>query len=183
MQLREVAAISGKPGLFRILKPTHGGVIVEALDATKARQAVGASQRLSILSEISMYTTTAEGSEPLGVILGTIFEKNGGKTLALNAKSDGADLEAFFTDILPDWDRERVYLSDIKKLVTWYNILAERAPEALQPEKEEEAAPAAEEAPAKPAKAKKAAESVAEAVTEEAPKKKAAPKKKKEADL
>ena len=184
MQLREVAAISGKPGLFRILKPTHGGVIVEALDATKARQAVGASQRLSILSEISMYTTAAEGSEPLGVILGTIFEKNGGKSLALTAKSDGADLEAFFSDILPDWDRERVYLSDIKKLVTWYNILAERAPEALQPEKEEEeAAPAAEEAPAKPAKAKKAAESVAEAATEEAPKKKAAPKKKKEADL
>jgi hypothetical protein len=201
MQLREVAAISGRPGLFQILKPTHGGVIVEALDNTRAREAVGASQRLSILSEISMYTTEGEGSEPLGNIFAAIFEKYNGKKLALTAKSDGADLEAFYGEVLPTWDRDRVYLSDIKKLVTWYNILVERAPEVLQPQKDEEA-PKAEEVPvveaaveeAKPAKAKKAKAEVAvevpataeaEAsvtVEEEAPKKKAAPKKKKEGD-
>lgn len=183
MTLREIAAIAGRPGLFRILKPTHGGVIVEALD-TKAREAVGASQRLSILSEISMYTTTAEGSEPLPNILAHVATKHNNQKLALTAKADGADLEAFFAAVLPDWDRERVYLSDIKKLVTWYNLLAQHAPEALKLEATEETAaaaeaPAAQEAKPK-AKAKKAAAESAEAPAE--PKKPAA-KKKKEADL
>jgi hypothetical protein len=197
MQLREVAAIAGRPGLFRILKPTHTGVIVESLDEKRSREAIGASQRLSILSEISMYTTTADGSEPLGNIFGAIFEKHGAKPLELSAKSDGADLEDFFSDVLPDWDRSRVYLSDIKKLVSWYNLLVKTAPDALQPAKEE--ATATEEATeqpggenAKPTKAPKAAqaeqpaqvlptEGAVEAPVEpqaEAPKKKAAPKKK-----
>ncbi len=184
MTLREIAAIAGRPGLFRILKPTHGGVIVEALD-TKAREAVGASQRLSILSEISMYTTTSEGSEPLPNILANVAGKHNSQKLPLTAKADGADLEAFFADVLPDWDRDRVYLSDIKKLVTWYNLLAQHAPEALKPEATEETATAeapAAEPEAKPkAKGKKAEPAeVAEAPAE--PKKPAA-KKKKEADL
>ena len=183
MTLREIAAIAGRPGLFRILKPPHGGVIVEALDS-KAREAVGASQRLSILSEISMYTTTAEGAEPLPNILAGMAQKHNGQKLPLTAKADGADLEAFFTDALPDWDRDRVYLSDIKKLVTWYNLLAQHAPEALQPEASEttQAAPAPEAAPAAEAKpkTKKAAEPTAD---EAAPAPKKAPaKKKKEAD-
>ena len=153
MQLREVAAISGKTGLYQILKPTRGGVIVEALDGSGAREAVGASQRLSILSEISMYVTTEEGSEPLGNIFAAIVKKHGAKPLALNAKSDGSDLEAFFAEILPDWDSDRVYLSDIKKLVTWYNILVQCAPEVLTPETETATAPETEEgaAEAKPA--------------------------------
>jgi hypothetical protein len=196
MQLREIAAISGRPGLFRILKPTHSGVIVEVLDGSKAREAVGASQRLSILSEISMYTTTEEGSEPLGTILHTIFVQQKGKKLGLSAKSDGAELETFFATVLPNWDPERVYLSDIKKLVTWYNLLIDQAPDALVPAKEEEKEGAtkveevkseevaAKEASApKPKKAKVEAAAKAPTTAEEAPAKKTAPKKKKEIDL
>ena len=125
MQFREIAAISGKPGLYRILKPTQGGVIMEALDEKKARFVAGATSKVSMLSEISMFTYGGEGSVPLPEVMYQVHEQFAGKALPVTAKSDGADLEDFFSSILPDWDKERVYTSDIKKLVSWYGILAQ----------------------------------------------------------
>jgi hypothetical protein len=159
MQLREVAAISGKPGLYRILKPTRAGVIIESMDEKRQRTVAGATSRVSILNDISMYTTDADGSVPLGEVLTRVFEKEKGKPLAVSSKSDGADLEALMADVLPNWDAERVYLSDIKKLVTWYNILVAHAADLFvkeEPAQEEPKADAQREGPT-PEKGKKAA--------------------------
>lgn len=137
MQLRQIASISGKPGLFRILKPMQNGVLVETIEASPKKMPAGATSKVSILSEISIYTTDAEGSVPLAEVLKTIHKDNKGKPLALNAKSDGADLEKLLSDTLPDWDKDRVYTSDIKKLVTWYNILCQHAQDVFKEEEQE----------------------------------------------
>ena len=162
MQLREVAAISGKPGLYRILKPTRAGVIIESMDEKRQRTVAGATSRVSILNDISMYTTDEEGSVPLGEVLMRVFEKQKGKPLEVSAKSDGADLEALMGDIVPNWDAERVYTSDIKKLVTWYNILVQHAADLFvkeEPATDEPKTEAKEAAPAKGKKADKGGES------------------------
>ena len=175
MQLREVAAISGKPGLYRILKPAASGVIVESIDGKKTRMVAGGTSKVSVLSEISIYTTDAEGQVPLPVVLLSVLDNYAGKAIPLSAKSDGADLEEFLLSVLPNADTERVYTSDIRKLVGWYNILIEHTPalfdtlkEANQPEAEpaleidapvvtEPVVEAATEAP-KPKKPRKKAE-------------------------
>jgi hypothetical protein len=138
MDLREIAAITGKPGLYRILKPNKNGVIVESLDAAKTRVLAPATSKISILSEITMYTTDAEGSIPLPTVFVRIHEKYAGK-LTITAKSAASELQALMADVVPDYDSEKVYTSDLKKLVTWYSIIAEFAPEAFV-EKQEEAA-------------------------------------------
>ena len=160
MQLREVAAISGKPGLYRILKPASSGVIVESIDDKKTRMVAGGASKVSVLSEISIYTTDAEGQVPLPIVLLSVFEKFAGKPVPLSAKSDGADLEDFLLSVVPDADTERVYTSDIKKLAGWYNILAQHTPELFGTLKEVPsgedvtAAPATEEAVAEETKPK-----------------------------
>lgn len=131
MELREIAAISGKSGLFQILKPSKSGVIVETLDGTKTRFLAPASSKVSILSEITMYTADAEGSISLHTVLTRIFEQFG-ETLSLNAKSDSADLVEFMAAVVPEYDRAKVYASDIKKLVVWYNIIVQNAPEVIK---------------------------------------------------
>ena len=163
MQLREVAAISGKPGLYRILKPAASGVIVESIDDKKTRMVAGGASKVSVLSEISIYTTDSEGQVPLPKVLLAVFKKLSGKPTELSAKSDGADLEEFLLSVLPEADTERVYTSDIKKLVGWYNILVQNTPELFDTLKEvpAEAEPVAEAEPLADAelkpKAKKAA--------------------------
>ena len=141
--LKEVAHISGKSGLFRIIKPTRSGVIVEAIDETKARAVVGANSRVSVLKEISIYTETKEGSVPLGEVLNAIFDKYG-KPLDIDPKTaSNQALGDLLAAVLPDYDRDKVYTSDIKKLVTWYNLLLLHLPEVF--EKKAEAAPAPSE--------------------------------------
>lgn len=142
MELREIAAITGKPGLYRILKPNKQGVIVEALDASKARTLAPATSKISILSEITMYTTDTDGSIPLPEVFRRIHAKYDGK-LTLTAKSDAADLHALMAEVVPSYDREKVYTSDLKKLVTWYSIIAEHGPEAFAEQAEEVNAAAA----------------------------------------
>ena len=139
MELKEIAAISGKEGLFRVLKPARNGVIVETLDAQKKKMAVGAAGKVSILKEISIYTTTKEGSIALQDVLILIHEKYQG-SLPLDSKANTADLMNFIAEILPDFDADKVYPSDVKKLVKWYGILVGQAPEVLvkQEEKAEE---------------------------------------------
>lgn len=131
MELREIAAITGKPGLYRILKPGKAGVIVETLDAAKTRFLASATSKVSILSEITMYTNDAEGSIPLQEVFSRIKDQYGDK-MTLTAKSDGAALQELMAKVVPDYDREKVYVSDLKKLVTWYSILNEFAPDALK---------------------------------------------------
>lgn len=130
MELKEIAAISGKEGLFRILKPARSGVIVETLDAQKRKMAVGVSEKVSILKEISIYTTNQEGSVSLEEVLYKMHEKYQG-SLPINAKADTADLMAFIEEILPEYNSEKVYPSDVKKLVKWYEILFREVPDVL----------------------------------------------------
>lgn len=136
MKLKEVAVISGKPGLYQILKPTRNGVIIEAIGGGRSKIMADASHRISILKEISIYTTTEEGSVPLQEVFHKMYEKY---ALQLDIKtSDNDALKGLLNDILPEWDKDRVYTSDIKKLVMWYGILAQHAPELIDPAQKEE---------------------------------------------
>lgn len=150
--LKEVAHISGKSGLFRIIKPTRSGVIVETIDQAKSRSVVGANSRVSVLKEISIYTDTKDGSESLGDVLTTIFDKYG-KPLAIEPKTaSNGELADFLGDVLPNYDRDKVYTSDIKKLITWYNLLLQYLPEIFEKKAEEkpEVVEVKEEAVAEP---------------------------------
>ena len=120
MGLDEVLAISGKPGLFKIVTRTRTGAVVESLE-DKKRLTVGAHSNISILSEIAIYTLQEE--VPLPAVFKKIKDKENGNPTSISHK-DGKDvLEEFFFEVLPDYDEDRVYASDIKKVVQWYNLL------------------------------------------------------------
>lgn len=131
MELSEIASLSGKGGLYKVVGATKGGAILESLDTTKARVVVSASQRVSVLSEISIYTTTKEGTVALRDVLKKIYEdfKN---DLGIDANADASELKSFLKSVLPEYDEERVYVSDIKKLVKWYGVLIQYAPEVFE---------------------------------------------------
>jgi hypothetical protein len=176
MTLSEIATVSGKGGLFKVLAPTKAGVILESLDEAKTKIVATASQKLSLLNEISIYTTTKEGTAALEDVLRKI-NKEYGTDLGVDGNSDSSELKAFLKSILPEFDETRVYTSDMKKLVKWYEILLKYAPEILTAEKSESPAETKEE-PAKEAEvteAKKAAKASTEAEPKEGKK---APKKK-----
>ena len=119
MNIEKILAISGKPGLFELKIQTRTGFVAESLlDGKKIT--VNLKANVSLLSEISIYTYEAE--KPLAEILNTIAkkEKNGP---TISHKEDTATLAAYFKEIMPDYDEERVYGSDIKKIVNWYNLL------------------------------------------------------------
>lgn len=120
-----ILAISGKPGLYRLVARGNGTLIVETIDATRRRLPVGARDRVTSLSEVTMYTET--GDEPLMQVFQNISDALQGKTTSFTHKAaTSSDLEQFMSEIaLPAWDRERVHTSDIRKLVQWYNILIE----------------------------------------------------------
>lgn len=128
MNLKDVAAIAGKSGLYKVIKPTRTGVILESIDAQKSKLIADSNTRVSILKEISMYTLGADASKALEDIFKSVYSKHG-LTIPVTSKSDGAYLGQFMEGVLPDYDKEKVYLSDIKKLVTWYGILAQFYPE------------------------------------------------------
>ncbi len=138
MELSEIASISGKGGLFKVLKPGKSGVLLESLDATKTRVVASATQRLSLLSEISIYTTTKEGTVALEEVLKKIH-KDFKNDLGVDANSEANELKSFLKSVLPEFDEDRVYVSDIKKLVKWYGLLLEVAPEVFEDKKEEPA--------------------------------------------
>jgi hypothetical protein len=121
MDLSGLISISGMPGLFKVVGQMKNGVIAESLN-DKKRIPVMASQQLSALEEISMFTTG--DNKPVSEILKTIFEKEkGGK--CIDHKADEKEIVAYFTAILPDYDKERVYVSNMRKLFNWYNSLQE----------------------------------------------------------
>jgi len=119
MDLKEILSVSGKPGLFKTIAQTKTGVIIESLIDSKRIQAF-ASDKISSLGEISIFTTDED--MPLREVFRLIREKSGDQP-APDAKSDDNALKAFFETIVPDYDKERVYTSHIRKLVQWYNLL------------------------------------------------------------
>lgn len=120
MNVEKILAIAGKPGLFELKIQTRSGFLAESLlDGKKIT--VGLRSNVSLLSEISMYTYSEE--KPLVEIMRAIAVKENEGPTAVSHKDDNAKLVAYFKEILPDYDEDRVYASDIKKLLNWYNIL------------------------------------------------------------
>ncbi|HTJ53369.1 MAG TPA: DUF5606 domain-containing protein [Cyclobacteriaceae bacterium] len=130
MTLSEIASISGKGGLFKVVSPTKSGVILESLDEAKTKLVATANNKLSLLQEISIYTTTKEGNTPLEDVLKKIYTEYK-DDLGVDSNSDGSELKAFLKSVLPEFDENRVYVSDIKKLVKWYELILKYAPEVL----------------------------------------------------
>jgi len=134
MDLKEILSIAGKPGLYKLVKQTGNGVIVESLEDGKRFPAF-AHQRISSLEEISIFTDTED--MPLKDVFKKMYEKhNGGPSIS--PKSSSNELEAYFAEIIPEYDEERVYASHIKKVIQWYNILQKNDMLEFDEEEQEE---------------------------------------------
>ncbi|MGB1211585.1 MAG: DUF5606 domain-containing protein [Lacinutrix venerupis] len=120
MALDKILAISGKPGLYELVTQTRGGFIAKSL-LDNRKISVGIQQNVSVLSEIAIYTLTEE--VPLREVFKKIKVKENGEQTSINHKESKDKLEEYFFDVLPDYDEDRVYVSDIKKVIQWYNML------------------------------------------------------------
>jgi len=119
MNLKDILSISGFSGLYKYISQGRQGIIVESFE-DKKRTCIYTTHKVTTLEDIAVYTSDKE--VPLADVFKKIFEKeNGGE--AINHKSSDEELKKYLAGILPDYDRDRVYVSDIKKVVTWYNIL------------------------------------------------------------
>ena len=171
MILKDILAISGEPGLFKFIAQGKNAIIVEHLETKKRSSAYG-SAKVSSLEDIAIFTDKED--MPLGKVFDLIHEKeNGGP--AIDSKVDAGKLKTWFEGILPEYSKDKVYTSDIKKVAQWYNILHNLN---LLIKEEPEKAVDEKVAEAKPAKAKPSKEM--QAPSPEKKKKKAAPKKKAE---
>lgn len=150
MILKDILSISGEPGLFKFIAQGKNAIIVEHLETKKRSSAYG-SAKVSSLDDIAIFTETED--MPLGKVFDLIYDKeNGGP--AIDSKADAAKLKTWFEGILPEYSKDKVYTSDIKKLASWYNILhkldllKKEEPEIAKVEEkgaaEEEKAPATE---------------------------------------
>jgi len=144
MDLSKILSIAGKNGLFKVVSQAKNAVIVESLNDGKRFPAFG-HEKISSLEEISVFTTGDDIS--LKKVFETLFTKLEGKQ-AIDSKSDNNTLKKFFLEMIPDFDQDRVYVSDIKKMIAWYNVLVEKQ---LLDFSEETPEAAAEETPAQPA--------------------------------
>lgn len=158
MNLEKILSISGKPGLYILKVQTRTGFVAESL-ADGKKITVNLKSNVSLLSEISIYTY--EGEKPLAEIMKSIAAKeNNGP--AISHKEDNATLAAYFKEILPNYDEERVYPSDIKKILNWYNTIQAKGLVVEATVEETEAVEATTETEAvvaeKPKKAKKVKE-------------------------
>ena len=138
-ELQELAAISGMPGLYRLVRAARHGVLVESLDEKATRTLAPARNKVSLLSEISIYTQDPDQTVLLTDVFDRIHQKHGA-TAPVTSKSSESELTEFMAGIIPDYDRERVYLSDIKKVANWFSIVSTHRPY------QQAAAPATEEA-------------------------------------
>lgn len=117
-----ILSISGKPGLFRLVSQGRGMLIVETLDSTRKRMPVGARDRVTSLNDVSMYTDADD--VPLMEVFDSIRGHYNGAAVDLDYKRASSDeLAGFMAKVLPSYDRDRVYMTDIKKLIQWYNTL------------------------------------------------------------
>ncbi|OFY65276.1 MAG: hypothetical protein A2V64_05235 [Bacteroidetes bacterium RBG_13_43_22] len=176
MVLKDIMAISGQPGLFKFIAQGKNAIIVEHLE-TKRRGSAFNTARVSSLEEITIFTDNDEDM-PLGKVFDLIFEKeNGGP--AIDFKSDPEKLKSYLGEILPQYDKEKVYNSDIRKMLQWYNILQKlNLLVKEEPETKDEAEKGKEEKPKKEKKPAKKTENKKEPETGKK-KKPASPKTKK----
>ena len=131
-----ILAIAGKPGLYKLVSRGKNNLIVEALDATHRRQPAFATDRITSLNDIAMFTETDD--VPLMTVLDNMKKLEDGKKASVNEKkASGKELQDYFTKVLPEWDHDRVQNSHIKKLITWYNILIENGITDFKEETEE----------------------------------------------
>jgi len=120
--LKGILAISGQPGLYKVISEGKNNVVIESL-LTGKKSTAYADAKMSSLEDIAIYTSSED--VPLKKVFQKIAEKeNGGP--AINAKSSPEDLKNYFEEILPEYDKERVYGSDVKKVISWYNLLNEK---------------------------------------------------------
>ena len=120
--LKTILAISGKPGLYKLISQAKNMLIVETVSADKKRLPIYASDKVISLGDIAMYTDNDE--IPLAQVLESVKKKENGAVASLDYKKASADeLHAFMAEVLPEYDRDRVHTSDIKKLIQWYNLL------------------------------------------------------------
>lgn len=157
MDLSKILSISGKSGLFKVVSNVKNAVIVESLLDQKRFPAFG-HEKISSLEEISVFT---QGEDmPLKDVFKAFFTKLEGKP-AIDAKSDNPALKKFFGEMIPDFDPDRVYVSDIKKMISWYNLLLEHNlidfTEKEEEKKEEEKEEIKEEVKPEEVKPRKAA--------------------------
>ncbi|WP_374446459.1 DUF5606 domain-containing protein [Epilithonimonas sp.] len=188
MQLEKIISISGKPGLFKLVSQLKNGFIVEDI-STKKKASISNSSQVSLLDNIAMFTFDKE--VPLFEVFENIAKKYDYKP-TINHKSSSEELRAFMAESLPNYDVERVYESDIKKLAQWYNLLQKAgyitpesfvkpeetpAEEFAEPKAEEKTEKAEKKPAAKKAPAKKAAEKTEETKAEKPAAKKPTAKK------
>ena len=122
--LETILAIAGKPGLYRLVNRGNRSLIVETIDKAKKRMPAFGTDRIISLADIAMYTDSEE--VPLRQVLKNMLEKEGGKKASIDVKKASKDeLAAYVGEVLPNFDRNRVFPSDMKKLVQWYDILVE----------------------------------------------------------
>lgn len=120
--LKTILSISGKPGLYKLISQGKNMLIVESITPEKKRFPAHSTEKVISLADIAMYTNDAE--VPLRDVLTSVKEKENGALASLDVKKATQDeLRTYFAEILPDFDRDRVYVTDIKKLISWYNIL------------------------------------------------------------
>jgi hypothetical protein len=139
--LKTILSISGKPGLYKLISQGKNMLIVESISEDKKRFPAYGNEKVISLADIAMYTDDAE--VPLREVLSSVLKKENGEVASIDVKKSTSDqLRAYFAEILPDFDRDRVYVTDIKKLVGWYNILVTNgitdfaAEEVAEPEAE-----------------------------------------------
>ena len=135
MDFSKIASVGGKGGLYKVFNPTQNGLILESI-VDQSKIVVGPTSKVSILEEISIYTTGEAGTKPLGELMRKIHQEFK-HDIGITGSADAEELKAFLRHVLPDYDSDRVYISDIKKLVNWYNCLAKYLPEILIEKKEE----------------------------------------------
>lgn len=123
MVLKDIIAISGEPGLFKFLAQGKNAIIIEHIETGK-RSSAFSSAKVNSLEDISVFTDSEE--LPLGKVFDRIFEKESGGQ-AIDTKSDPEKLKSYFQEVVPEYSREKVYLSDIRKIISWYNILQKKS--------------------------------------------------------
>jgi uncharacterized protein DUF6852/uncharacterized protein DUF5606 len=119
MSLKKIISVGGMSGLYKVITQTKTGFVIESLNDQK-RTIVQSTQKISTLEDISIYTVS--GEKPLKDVLLLMKEK---ENIPVHPKSEPGELKKFFKTIVPDYDEERVYVSDIKKIILWYGLLKE----------------------------------------------------------
>ena len=165
MKLKDVVMISGMPGLYKVLGQRKNGLIVESLLEENKKFSTSPTQKISVLSEIAIFTE--EGEAKMNQVLHNIYSKEKEGLTIPDKKSDDKTLASFMASALPDYDKEKVYMSDVKKLANWFSILKDKLDfdNLLKEDEEEETstevgdkkelAPKPDKTPAKPIKMKK----------------------------